>query len=80
MVDNPKSIPIHPSEPRFVDSPTQPLVTYYIWNMTTTANLVDGMVWVLIEVRTFPNHHFRRNLDGTKLLNILRLSFNRIQQ
>ncbi len=33
MADNPKSIPIHPSPPRFVDSDTQPLVIYYIWNI-----------------------------------------------
>ncbi|GGD45340.1 hypothetical protein GCM10011514_06700 [Emticicia aquatilis] len=33
MADNPKSIPIHPSEPRFVDSTTQPLIIYYIWNI-----------------------------------------------
>lgn len=35
MSDNPKAIPIHPSPPRFVDSKTQPLVIYYIWNIDT---------------------------------------------
>lgn len=35
MSDNPKAIPIHPSQPRFVDSETQPCILYYIWNIDT---------------------------------------------